>query len=198
MSVCPSCGSNKPPTTSWTCFECGTVLPPAAPPAPTFAPNFPMPIGNPPPPGWNPPPHAQFRTKLAAAPQEQEFLEKLRAHPDDAATRLVYADWLEQHGELAEARLVRGDDVIAGDSLWRAIASRPPIQRCANTACPGRWDQLAARRDDERMRTCGTCEKPVTYVVDEVFLSGLGARREPVCLDAPISVELFDRYYPKR
>jgi hypothetical protein len=38
----------------------------------------------------------------------------------------------------------------------------------------------------------------VTYIVDEVFLSGMAVRDEPVCLDAAISTATLDRYYRKR
>ena len=30
---------------------------------------------------------------------EEEFLNVLRAKPDDVATRLIYADWLEERGD---------------------------------------------------------------------------------------------------
>jgi uncharacterized protein (TIGR02996 family) len=35
------------------------------------------------------------------------FTDYLLAHPEDCKTRLVYADWLEEHGEVREAMLQR-------------------------------------------------------------------------------------------
>lgn len=37
-----------------------------------------------------------------------EFLQTIIAHPDDDAPRLVYADWLEEHGEADRAEFIRG------------------------------------------------------------------------------------------
>ena len=51
--------------------------------------------------------------------EEQGFLDQLREHPEDDVTRLVYADWLEDHddprsaylrAEVALARMVDGDE----------------------------------------------------------------------------------------
>src|SRR5262245_57678825 len=38
---------------------------------------------------------------------EAAFLADIRAHPDDDAPRLVFADWLEEHGEEGRAELIR-------------------------------------------------------------------------------------------
>src|SRR5262245_47497655 len=35
------------------------------------------------------------------------LLEAVRAEPDDEGLRLVYADWLEENGDLAHAELIR-------------------------------------------------------------------------------------------
>jgi uncharacterized protein (TIGR02996 family) len=38
------------------------------------------------------------------------FLGPLTEHPDDAATLLVYADWLEDHGEPGRAAFLRAQE----------------------------------------------------------------------------------------
>ena len=38
---------------------------------------------------------------------EVAFLAAITAAPDDEALRLVYADWLEEHGDAARAELIR-------------------------------------------------------------------------------------------
>jgi uncharacterized protein (TIGR02996 family) len=40
---------------------------------------------------------------------EQRFLETIRQNPDDDAPRLVYADWLEEHGDPDRAEFIRID-----------------------------------------------------------------------------------------
>ena len=39
--------------------------------------------------------------------ENQALLSAILADPDDDRPRLVYADWLEQHGQLDRARLIR-------------------------------------------------------------------------------------------
>jgi uncharacterized protein (TIGR02996 family) len=39
--------------------------------------------------------------------EEAAFLEALKANPADDTTRLVYADWLDEHGETAQAEYLR-------------------------------------------------------------------------------------------
>ena len=38
---------------------------------------------------------------------EQPFLDDVREHPDDDAPRLVFADWLDDHGEHDRAEFIR-------------------------------------------------------------------------------------------
>lgn len=38
--------------------------------------------------------------EFTIAPEEQPFLDEIRANPDDDAARLVYADWLEERGDV--------------------------------------------------------------------------------------------------
>lgn len=46
-------------------------------------------------------------TTAAARPDYQRFLDGIRAAPDDDLRRLVFADWLEEHGEEKRAVFVR-------------------------------------------------------------------------------------------
>ena len=39
--------------------------------------------------------------------ERRAFLDAIRAQPDEAATRLIYADWLDEHGESLRADLIR-------------------------------------------------------------------------------------------
>src|SRR5262245_46053167 len=41
------------------------------------------------------------------APEAQAFLDDIVANPDDDAPRLVYADWLDEHGDPHRAEFIR-------------------------------------------------------------------------------------------
>jgi uncharacterized protein (TIGR02996 family) len=94
---------------------------------------------------------------------ERQMLADIRARPDDADTRAVYADWLEQHGHDARAEFLRvqiaigavkvADDPafvkaaarlaelapIVGDG-WRVRVAMAFVERCPSTR--GRRVQL--------------------------------------------------------
>lgn len=59
---------------------------------------------------------------------EQAFLADIQEHPDDDAPRLVYADWLEEHGQPERAELIRVQIALADppDDLaaYRALRVR--------------------------------------------------------------------------
>jgi uncharacterized protein (TIGR02996 family) len=69
------------------------------------------------------------------------FLEAIGDEPDDDTPRLIYADWLEEHGEPERAEFIR---------LQCRAASLP--KRLARAACGGA-DRLAVRAWFSRFRT---------------------------------------------
>lgn len=92
---------------------------------------------------------------LAFDADEARFVDALRARPDDAATREVYADFLEQRGAEARAQVARIGDAPAHrhysaaelasawppiaiampreEAAWRAVVVDAPIVRCGMT-----------------------------------------------------------------
>src|SRR5262249_36066384 len=79
---------------------------------------------------------AVFHDPLPAAPRPPPaaaFEQAIRDDPDDASLRLIYADWLDDHGEAERAEFIRlqcdladGPEPLAGDprsaradDLWR-------------------------------------------------------------------------------
>lgn len=50
-----------------------------------------------------------------ASPTSPEFLRAIAAQPDDDTTRLVYADWLDEHGDPDRARFIRIQIELARD-----------------------------------------------------------------------------------
>jgi len=111
--------------------------------------------------GVEPEPRAPFAGDDAT---EAGLLAGLRAAPGDLALRTVYSDWLLERGDVARARFVRGGMELAGTPMWRAVISAHPVERCAKfgPGCPKRWVELEPT-DDDRMRTCDECGKPVYY-----------------------------------
>ncbi len=80
--------------------------------------------------GHRPPPEPRPRS-----PEEEGFLRAIGANPDDEATRLVYADWLEERGDpLGEFLRIQCQQKRLEErkrALWAAhgvawIASLPP------------------------------------------------------------------------
>jgi uncharacterized protein (TIGR02996 family) len=131
---------------------------------------------------------------LARDETEATFLEALRASPEDDATRLVYADWLEARGELERADFLRTVCKLAApkvnpkkapqleerliklsttsEATWRALVSRPNIEACDlefRFKCPKQWSALA-RTDAPNIRHCATCARDVHFcaTIEEV------------------------------
>jgi uncharacterized protein (TIGR02996 family) len=81
------------------------------------------------------------RTRMSA--DRDALLAAIRAAPDDDAPRLVFADWLDEHGESDFARLIRVEierDRLPDDDLQR---ERLHVQALKlRKAFPGRVDDL--------------------------------------------------------
>jgi uncharacterized protein (TIGR02996 family) len=53
-------------------------------------------------------------------PEQAAFLADIQANPDDDRPRLVFADWLEDHGDPARAEFIRVQALWArfGDNVY--------------------------------------------------------------------------------
>lgn len=49
--------------------------------------------------------------------QQQAFLQHITEHPDDLVTRLVYADWLDENGDIERAEFIRVQCALATEQL---------------------------------------------------------------------------------
>jgi len=123
-------------------------------------------------------------------PVEEGFLSSLRARPDDDATRVVYADWLEERARTTESEFLRlqialrtiapedprferlGEALrkiaLQLDPTWRTVVSRAPIEGCISSVrfdfvCPKQWDALASSGLGDDIRFCGACKQFVYY-----------------------------------
>jgi uncharacterized protein (TIGR02996 family) len=114
------------------------------------------------------------------------LLRAIEAHPDDDTPRLVYADWLDEHGQPERADYLRAECALANaadkqsaraakqrlaelhpavDVNWRAAVSRTRISLCQASVqfhCPQHWDDLRPT-GDARVRFCETCKENVVY-----------------------------------
>ena len=116
------------------------------------------------------------------------FVQMVEQQPQIDDERLVYADWLEQTGQLERAEFLRIQIQLRTlsdsdprtyalgermhelsrtvDSRWRMVVARPAIENCDvrfELRCPKRWDRLAAT-DNPEVRYCDGCHRQVHYV----------------------------------
>lgn len=127
----------------------------------------------------------QRRIELPVVDPHEAFLQAIRAQPDDDGPRQMYADWLEEQGDVRgeylrllgqleakpkspERRELRARLRVMRkgiDRAWLAAVVRPEIERCKvqfEFECPKRWDRLTLT-DDPSVRFCEACRKPVYY-----------------------------------
>src|SRR5262249_4647574 len=111
--------------------------------------------------------------------EEQAFLDALKANPADDTTRLVYADWLDDHGESAKAEYLR---LVA--ALCR---SSPPVDpqsaiaeqlREAETRLPAGWRDTTGRPFDLVIVEIRP-ERKISAIktIRELFVIGLAAAK---------------------
>jgi uncharacterized protein (TIGR02996 family) len=131
---------------------------------------------------------------------DRAFIRAILADPSDDAPRLVYADWLDERGDV-RGRFLRLEVELAGllnlptgpeaigelrnlareiDPKWIALVDRPRIVNCDRPhfrfQCPKKWEQLDPTEDDA-VRFCETCQQKV-YFCSSVQEAGEHARRD--------------------
>jgi uncharacterized protein (TIGR02996 family) len=121
-------------------------------------------------------------------PMEQSLLQAIAGR--DEASRIVYADWLEQRGDPMRAEFLRvQDEVREGsrpsaelavlvsrlraraaevDVAWRLRVADPGVERCvarSSFPCSKTWSALQATERD-RVRHCTHCKQDVYYALN--------------------------------
>ncbi len=114
---------------------------------------------------------------------ELRLLANIAQHEE--GSRMVYADWLEEHGDPTRAEFLRLQEMIPrlaegshfdataarmrqlSESIsidWRKKVARPLIENClgAELECPKDWGSLSATERAD-VRYCGSCRKKVYY-----------------------------------
>ncbi len=163
--------------------------------------------------------HAPFEPLPVLDATERAFLETIEARPQNDDERLVYCDWLEEHGYLDRAEFLRiqislrayDDRTVTEpavrdaserlrilsqsiDLRWRAIVARPALENCDvrfERRCPKRWDQLTATATDTT-RYCPACERQVTYCTSIFDARRLAQGGACVAVDASVPRSAHD------
>jgi len=117
---------------------------------------------------------------------EERFLADIAKRDD--ASRLVYADWLEERGQISRAEFLRVQQQLIGmsaddlrfrglseglrelaatiDIQWRREVARPAIESCGfDLRCPKDWGALAPT-PRSHVKHCDSCNKDVFYCID--------------------------------
>ena len=115
---------------------------------------------------------------------ERELVGALRANPEDAATRQVYADWLEQHGFESRAQFLRNEQASDDDVGWRAALSSAFVS-CTKQGCTKTWRTMKPTAFDN-VRTCEQCAKQVRYCGSLVEVQNEARRDVELALDAAL------------
>jgi uncharacterized protein (TIGR02996 family) len=120
------------------------------------------------------------------SPDERAFIRAVLTDPAEPGPRLVYADWLDEQGDV-RGEFLRTEIELAGrgtddprhaplqarlrelrgaiDAGWLALLDRAPVENCHfrfDYLCPRKWESLRTT-DDPAVRFCGACEKNVYH-----------------------------------
>jgi uncharacterized protein (TIGR02996 family) len=133
----------------------------------------------------------------------------------DDASRLVYADWLEEHGDAVRAEFLRVQQAIIEEPMgtpaeraaflarsrrlsslaerievtWRKRVARPAVEGCQisfEIPCKMDWGALTPTARPD-VRTCNTCRKEVRYFESEREAIEHAARGHCVVVDINVS-----------
>ena len=116
---------------------------------------------------------------------EERLLAAIAAN--DVTSRQVYADWLEETGQLERAEFLRAQEALVGlaaddpsfgqhatrlrdlaasiELSWRHMVARPVVENCNarfNLQCPKEWGSMVPT-EQSHIRHCSTCDRNVFY-----------------------------------
>lgn len=122
----------------------------------------------------------------APDPTEEKLLANIAAGDD--ASRIVYADWLEENGDIRRAEFLRVQETLRAphakeafaehsrrlqqlatlvDIEWRMRVARAPVEGCRvnirfDFQCPKQWSDLVETETSD-IRFCDLCRQQVFY-----------------------------------
>jgi uncharacterized protein (TIGR02996 family) len=157
------------------------------------------------------------RPSIPLDPIEERLLADIVA--TDAASRLVYADWLEGRGQLARAEFLRLQEELVStpevpgwelrserlrelalgiDVQWRRKVARPAVEGCPtkfSLKCPKEWGALEPT-GRSNIRRCNACARDVYYCLDVGQAREHAARGQCVAVDLRATRWEHDLYGP--
>lgn len=145
---------------------------------------------------------------------EAAFLAEIHADPYDDTVRLVYADWLEEQGDVRSEYLrleCELNGLRPGDALfdelrprfdeirrrcernWLAAVGRTRIANCVAFAlrCPKRWENLTELKQPGQ-RFCTACGKTVHYCQTRKEIVQRAIAGDCIAIDTGILKHEFD------
>jgi uncharacterized protein (TIGR02996 family) len=154
---------------------------------------------------------------------EDAFLRALQERPNDDTTRLIFADWLDEHGDeagRARAAFIRLDTEFAAlreddpararmgkrrrrlaeqiDAGWLAVVSKAPIELCEFAyECPLKWEELTPIGGDTTTRFCDMCQQNVYYCDTIEQARGHAYQEHCVAVDARVVRKKGDLERPR-
>ena len=137
--------------------------------------------------------------------EEVDFLREIEKSPTDETPRLIYADWLEEHGderadylrlecELHRLKHLTPQFIEVSEKLramredfdphWLVAVGRTRVGNCASfSECPNKWEWLIAT-DKPLVRFCDQCRKHVHYCSSLSEAQRLAWEGECVAIDS--------------
>jgi len=138
--------------------------------------------------------------------EELDFLREIEQSPIDDMPRLIYADWLEEHGderadylrlecELHRLKQLTPQFIEVSESLramregfdpqWLVAVGRTRVGNCAtfSVECPNKWEWLVTT-DKPLVRFCDHCRKQVHYCSSLSEAQRLAWEGECVAIDS--------------
>src|SRR5262245_8051242 len=71
-------------------------------------------------------------SRMDSTDEERRFIDQIAADPDARDAPLVYADWLDEHGQTDRAALIRAEahaGAVSGEDFVRACQRRDELRR---------------------------------------------------------------------
>jgi len=146
--------------------------------------------------------------------EDAAFIAQIHADPYDDTVRLIYADWLEEQGDVRSEYLrlecelngLRSGDALFDelrprfdeirrrcDRNWLAAVGRTRVANCSifELQCPKRWESLTPLKTPGQ-RFCASCAKTVHYCTSREEVVERAREGECIAIDTGILQHEFD------
>lgn len=137
---------------------------------------------------------------------DEDFIAQIQSDAHDDSARLVYADWLEEQGDV-RAEYLRLECELAGltfrDALWKELyprvselrekmpkawlaeIGRSRVMNCDDVSCPRSW-HLLRDANARSVRMCDVCQSPVQFFSHPPEAAHHAVEENKVAIDAMV------------